>query len=435
MIIDGPLSVERQHRSQKYYNLFSFLNGFSYMCLGDTVIILLALNLGCADHVVSTLGAMLFSSFLVLPVGKLVAARVGAVRCQSIFWILRNCAALIVAASVPVTYLGHPEVATTMLLCGAFLFYGFRAAGVVMIQPLLGDIATESERPLFIATNAMLFNIASFVAMLGIIALLHIHEDSWSLMAVVIVGSAFGLTSTHFIRRMDETSAPRESARRPVGSELRASLANPLFVRQLLSGFVVNMAVIMTMPTTMLALKRGYGVSDRNALFFSLIQLVGAVIMSRAVGKLASRIGPRKVLIYCYCAFLLTTLLWAVCPMQLHPAFVWLPFFLIGGAYVSENNATMHYFLQTIPESNRVVASIAIAVLTGALAGLVGMLLSGALLRWVNASFADVAAIHRYRVYFIVSGIIMLPGIFCVKQLPPLPIEKRRLKIRWQDLF
>lgn len=435
MIIDGPLSAERQRRSQKYYHLFSLLNGFSYMCLGDTVIILLALNLGCADHVVSTLGAMLFSSYLVLPFGKVVAARVGAVRCQSFFWILRNCAALIVAASVPVAYQGHLDAATTLLLSGAFLFYGFRAAGVVMIQPLLGDIASEPERPVFIATNATLFSIASFVALLGIIALLHIHEDGWSLMAVVVVGSVFGLTSTHFIRKIDETAAPRESARRPVGSELRACLANPMFIRQLLSGFVVNMAVIMTMPTTMLALKRGYGVSDRNALFFSLIQLVGAVIMSQMVGKISGRVGPRKVLLFCYGAFLLTALLWAACPLQLHPAFVWLPFFLIGGAYVSVNNATTHYFLQTIPENNRVVASIAISVLTGALAGLAGMLLSGALLRWVNGSFADVAAIYRYRAYFIVSGIILLPGIFCVKQLPPLPIEKRRLKIRWQDLF
>lgn len=125
MIIDGPLSVERQHRSQKYYHLFSFLNGFSYMCLGDTVIILLALNLGCADHVVSTLGAMLFSSYLVLPFGKVVAARVGAVRCQSIFWILRNCAALIVAASVPVTYLGIPKWRRRCCSAGPFSSMAF----------------------------------------------------------------------------------------------------------------------------------------------------------------------------------------------------------------------------------------------------------------------------------------------------------------------
>lgn len=435
MIIDGPLSPERRQRSQKYYNLFTLLNGFSYMCLGDTVIILLALNLNCPDYVVSTLGAMLYASYLVLPIGKVVAARVGAVRCQSIFWISRNCAALIVASSVPVTHLGYPDLAITLLLGGAFLFYGFRAAGVVMVQPLIGDITSEAERPLFIGSNATLFSVASFVAMLGIIALLHIHEDGWSLMGVVIVGSAFGLTSTHFIRKIDETSAPRESARRPVWGELRLCLTKPVFIRQLLSGFVVNMAVIMTVPTTMLSLKRGYGVSDRNALFFSLIHLTSAAIMSRTAGKVSARIGPRKVLLYCYCAFLLTALLWAVSPLQLHPAFVWMPFVLIGGAFVSSNNAITHYFLQTIPENNRVVASIAINVIPGALAGIVGMLLSGALLSWVNGQFADVAAIHRYRAYFTITGIILLPGIFCIKQLPPLPIEKRRLKVRWQDLF
>lgn len=435
MIIDGPLTAERQQRSQRYYNLFSFLNGFSYMCLGDTVIILLALNMGCPDYIVATLGAMLFSSYLLLPFGKIVASRVGAVRSQATFWVLRNAAALIVAASVLVMRLGFPDTATAMLLTGAFLFYGFRAAGVVMIQPLIGDISSETQRSVFIATSAMLFNVAAFVALLGITALLHIHEDSWSLMAVVMVGATCGFTSTHFIRKIDETTAPRDSARRPLASELRISLANPLFVRQLLSGFAVNMAVIMFMPTTMLALKRGYGVSDRNALLFSLIQLVAAVIMSRAVGKIATRIGPRKVLIYCYCAFLLTGFLWAACPVHLHVWYAWLPFILIGGAFVSECNATTHYFLQTIPESNRVVASIASAVLTGALAGVAGMLLSGALLQGVNSWLADATPIHRYRAYFIISTLIMLPGLFFVKQLPPLPIEKRRLKIRWQDIF
>jgi hypothetical protein len=435
MIIDGPLTDERQRRSQYYYNFFSFLNGFSYMCLGDTVIILLALNLGCPDYVVSTLGAMLYSSYLVLPFGKLVAARVGAVRSQSFFWIMRNCAALIVAASVPVAYWGQLSTATSMLLGGAFLFYGFRAAGVVMIQPLLGDITAEKERPLFIASNAILFSTASFIALLGIIALLHVHEDRWSLMAVVVAGSIFGLTSTHFIRKIDETTAPRESARRPMFSELRIIVRNPLFLRQLLSGFVFNLAVIMTMPTTMLSLKRGYGVSDRNALYFSLVQLVGAVIMARTAGKLSALVGPRKVLILCYCAFLLTALLWVICPMQFHPLLAWMPFFLIGGAFAGGNNTISHYFLQSIPEKNRVVASIAISVFTGALAGLTGMMLSGALLRWVNDSFVAVETIQRYRVYFLATLLILLPGIFCIRQLPPLPIEKRRQKVRWQDLF
>ena len=49
MIFDGAVPVENQKRSQRNWLCFLMFNGFAYMCLGETVIILLALKLGASD--------------------------------------------------------------------------------------------------------------------------------------------------------------------------------------------------------------------------------------------------------------------------------------------------------------------------------------------------------------------------------------------------
>ena len=42
MIFKEALTPERQASSQHNYSMFNVINGLSYMCLGETVLILLA---------------------------------------------------------------------------------------------------------------------------------------------------------------------------------------------------------------------------------------------------------------------------------------------------------------------------------------------------------------------------------------------------------
>ena len=173
MIMNGPVPPERQAASKYNYKIFALINGLSYMCLGETVIILLAVQLNCKDYIVSALGAMLYFGFLLLPLGKIVTAHVGAAQSQGIFWILRNISALIVAAATPVCIYVSQTLAVIILLAGAFLFYGFRAAGTVMVQPLLGEMTNRSDRSAFIALTTALFYATCFIALVAISIVLH----------------------------------------------------------------------------------------------------------------------------------------------------------------------------------------------------------------------------------------------------------------------
>ena len=104
MIIDHPLSAEDRKISQKRMLIFNCINGFSYMCLGETLIILLAVKMMMPDTLITILGAMQYIGFVLLPLGVWRAGKVGAAQCQADFWVARNIAALLAAAyGLPLT--------------------------------------------------------------------------------------------------------------------------------------------------------------------------------------------------------------------------------------------------------------------------------------------------------------------------------------------
>lgn len=435
MIINGPLSESRLRRSQRFYAFFNVFNGFSYMCLGETVIILLAVKLNCPDYVISTLGSLLYFSFILLPAGKLLAARIGAASSQAVFWALRNTAALIVASSAIWHHYGSASGAVATLLSGAFLFYGCRAAGAVMIQPLLGNITTESNRASFLAATAALFYAASFIALLGISFVLRFSEKLAVLTGVIVTGSLFGYASSYLLRCIDESSSLRESARRPLWPSWRQAIHNQTLMRQIYACLVINLAVILTIPVSMLTVKRGYGISDRDALFFSLAQLAGSILLSQFIARLAKVYGPRKVLMGSYLALVLVAAAWVACPAAASTLFLVPLFFILGGAFVSECNAAIHYFLQSTPVEQQVNASILVSVCSGGIGGLIGLVVSGGLLHLAARFCGPQPDIYRYRLYFALAAIILIPGFWLVKNLIPLPTDKRRVRITWHDFF
>ena len=131
MIYPGPLTKQQRQKTQNNYCAFVFLNGVSYMCLGETIILLFAVKLNVPNYMGAALSAVIYFAYFMLPLGKFVAARVGAARSQAVFWTLRNITALGVAASAVTAYFGYPTLALIQIFIGACLFYGLRAAGTL----------------------------------------------------------------------------------------------------------------------------------------------------------------------------------------------------------------------------------------------------------------------------------------------------------------
>jgi len=413
------------------------MNGLAYMCVGETIMILLSVKLGFPDYVVAILSGMLFFGFLLLPLGKTVTAMVGGAKSQAFFWVSRNIAALAVASASIWSLLGMRGVAIVFMIIGAFLFYGFRAAGVVMSQPLMGDIATEEERARVIATNGGLFYAACFVSLVVISTLLKLSDSVLVLTLIIVAGSTVGICSSRFLRKVDETRSLIESARKPVAREMAEAFRTPVLRRLLFCSFVNNLAMIMVLPVTILVLKKGYGYSDTGALLFSLVQFASSAVMSFVSGRVSEKVGPRKTMIMAYVMMLVMTSMWVGMPRGgwlVMPLCIVL--FVMAGAFrITIDNSVVHYFLQTVPAERRVASSMLLNMTTGVCAGVAGMVLSGSVLyllgRKGHAAGSGPEMLHLYRTYYAVALALLSPCLVFLTRLEPLPIEKRRIKRSW----
>ncbi len=414
MIYDRPLTAQQRTISQKNYNRYNAINGASYMCLGETVIILFAVKLHAPDFVVALIGSMMFLGFLLLPLGVLRTARRGAAQSQADFWVCRNISAMLVALSAVIGQF-NLTLAWGIMLLGAFLFYGFRAAGVVMSQPLIGDITSSSDRARLIARSTGLFYISGLAALL-VISLLLKFDSIWILTLIIAAGATLGVTASAFIRKIDETSAIRKSASLPLLPQLSRAFNDRVLRNQIYAGFLINLAVIMLAPISVLVVKRGYGMSDTQAIIFSLAQFAAAIAGTQISGKIIEKFSSYKLMLWAYCLIFPVCLFWMTAPAEISTQWVFLlPFLLIGALSISMQNAMTHYFLGSVPKERQVASALFISLTTGALGGVSGMVLSGGLLKLSGWIFDS--GLWVYRGYFAGTAIIFLLGIRFMRRL------------------
>ena len=406
MICNRPLTPAELASSQRNYLLYNGVNGASYMCLGETVLILFAVKLQSPDTIIAILGGMIHFGFLLLPLGKIMTARVGAARSQADFWVMRNIAALIVAAAAPVALYVSQLLAGILLVTGAFLFYGFRAAGVVMCQPLVGEICPKEHLGSFLSKAWIYFYSSGVLAVAAITLCMKLNDSIWMLFSIIVAGTMLGIFSSTFVRKVHETGEIARNARRPVRGELLLLLKDKVIMRQLIAGMICNMSSIFIVPISMLTLKRGYGVQDGTALIYSLVQFGSCIGISLLLSKLADRFGGRKMIIAGFYFNYIIIAVWLLLPNTFHPLLAVLPFAICSVCTVVTSTSMPQYFIHTVSPKNQVVASMLIAVGTGVLAALPGMFLSSLFLKGASLLNSSGIPMLTYKYYF--TGILLL---------------------------
>ena len=409
MIFEFPLTEEQRKTSQLNYCRYCMINGASYMCLGETVVVLFATKLEASNTVIAVIGAMLFLGYLMLPLGVLRTRQVGAAQTQADFWVCRNCAAVMVASSALIA-LYSKHLAVGWLLLNCFLFYGCRAAGLVMAQPLIGDITTNDDRAKLLGDSNARFYIAAVCSLVTVSVILH-YNDSISVLSCIIVAGAFlGVTSSVFIRKIHETSSLRESARQPQLPLLRVAIHDSCIRKQIWAGIAINLGSIMLASLSVATLKRGYHVSDTHAIIFSTVQFAAAIVGSKLTAPIAKRFGAKLLFIFSFLLVFPVCLFWLAMPssfaMPWLKVLLFIPFFLIGAYSALSNSAIVYYFLQTVPKDHQVIGTMFIHVTTGVTASLIGMLASGAIIRSCEHFFGD--GIAMFKSYFAAAFVFLL---------------------------
>jgi hypothetical protein len=125
-------------------------------------------------------------------------------------------------------------------------------------------------------------------------------ESIWVIMAIIMFGACVGVFSTRYIRRIDESSALIEAARRSIMPEIREAWKIPKIRKLIFAMYTAYMAVIMLGASSMLSIKRGYGVSDTAALYFSLMQFLASALFSWISAKIIRKHGSKFAIMWSF---------------------------------------------------------------------------------------------------------------------------------------
>ena len=433
MILNRQLTPEERRASQRNHLSFCLINGASYMCLGENVVILLAVHLAAPSTIVALIGSMMYIGYLALPLGVRRTARVGAAACQADFWICRNMAALLIAASAVVARFS-PPVAWGMIVVGSFLFYACRAAGCVLGMPLIGDIASREEVSVFIGANNRYFYGSGVAAIVAVAAMTHFCEGVWTLVGVIVFGAMCGFTSSHFIRGINESGAVREAAGRRLLPGMIEVFRSADIRRLSLAWFGLNLTFVMLAPISVLALRRGFGFSDTAVLVCAVAQFAAGCLISPLSGRLGKHLGPRFVLAAFFALFIVATLGWCVFPpCDGSPSFAGyaaalLLFAVIGVAQIATANAATAYFLMICPDARaQVPGTIAVQILASVGAGLCGSAFASGLLLLADRIVAHFGGrFGQFRIYFMLAAPIFALCWFQVLRLRTVIHDFRR---------
>ncbi len=426
MLYDLPsLPAKVQRRSQNHYLTFNFMNGLSYRCVGETVVVLAALAMKCPDYIVALLSAMMFLGYLTLPLGRFTCARWGATVTQMIFWTARNLAALGIVVAAVLSIVGWYRTAVALLLLCSFTFYGCRAAGLVSNMPLLGCIAQDNCGR-FLQFNQAVFYVGSCISLVAMGWFLQSHRGLASICIVMGTGAAIGLLSVLVLRGVDETATLRESSRQPVLPQLRHAFHDRIFLKLLLANFCLNLCLILAVQNQILAIKRSYGASDWTAMLYSLVMCAGGIFFTYLAAAVVKYLGPRQILLITLTALAGLCLAWWIAPTTLN-AWLFIPLFAIaGGAGALFDSCVAHYFLASVPRENQVICSICNYLLAGGGAGAVGLIGVGTLLRHlVPKDLPDAEVLGAYQHFYAVGLALCLLSLWAIAALPPLPMELR----------
>lgn len=381
----------------------------------DSVLILYAIRNGVGDSAVAILASFIHLTMPLVIVGKSLIARIGAARTWGLGWFFRNVSALLMIAAPWLPREIPQSARTALILVGGFGFAAFRSIGLVGNSPIIGEVTSDGDRGRFLSGNWTRATSSQLVALVAMIILLRVADEMWMFQMVIAIGASLGMYVGILLATVPESEVPRLSARKPLGEVLYRAW-HIRRMRRLLFAWAASFAAFtLVVPFATITIKNGYGLSDYQALTFTLLTLAGGITASVVNGVVADRVGPRPLLVIYVAMLAGIALYWAAAPVRLLIVPTGIAYFLAGYAKFGILASSNHYFLNIADGSDRVGSSMVLRAISGAVAGLVGSIIGGGILAILNGMGLE--GLPVYRTYFRIAVLALLAIIPIVRAL------------------
>lgn len=400
------LSPEAQARGRKLIQRFFTLNGISIAFLMDNVLLLYAIRNGVPDPVVAVIASFLYLTMPFMIFGKAALARFGAAHTWSLSWFMRYLSASIMILAPAVSTIAPQMTVTAVVVIGSFGFAAFRSMGIVCSTPLEGDVTTPGIRGNFLAGNFLRVNTTQILSTMLLIAIIRLSDELWIYQLVFGAACLLGMYACTILARIPESHVPKTSARKPLSTAFLEIRGNTRIRRLIYAWCAGSAAYMMVIPFLMIAVKSGYGVSDSEAVTFSLLIMAGGILSSLVNRVAADKIGPKPIMVLNTVLLITVAAYWAAAPETFLMFPVALTFFIAGFCKLGILHGQIHAFLSSVKDTDRVGINLIIRVISGAVAGLASSVIGGGVLSLLETAGVQGLDIHRF--YFRITILLLM---------------------------
>ena len=411
MIVKGKLSLAQQAQGRKYWHIFNILNAMSFVCVADSVLYLFALEIGCPQYIIPIIASFMYIGFLAMPLGKILTARVGAGYSLAFFWTLRSLFAAVSIASPFIIAKFGMQAGIITLLLGVLGFYISLSAGLVAVNPILGEITLPDQSGKFTALIFRNFNLVALIGLAIISFIMREYPAQQTFQIIIGCGVVAGLISAYVSSKLKETNLPKESAQEPIWGSLKAAFKNSIGRKLIFANIAVMSGIVLVLPISITAVKIGYNVTDSTALICALIQFGGGILIASISAIVSTHSGPRPVILVAFSLLIISALLWIVAPAEFSIYHTGLIFILNGAAGMGAPMALTHYFLNTVSAKDRIGYSLFISMISGTIAGIFSFVVGSGLLKFIpmmGYSGMDVFKIYFSIIIFFLLGFLIV---------------------------
>lgn len=409
MIVDRVLTAAERKSAQNVLRDHAVLSAFAGGCGSETLLMLFAISLGVSDAILSATGSLTYFSYLFLPLGFKLTARVGAVKSIGNFLFVSGLLYLMITIS------GFTRSAWLMIMMWVILHL-CRSCSASMFFPLQKNISTEEERPGMLAKISSAGMVTGLCLTLLTAWLLSVFPHKVLLPVLFILACFFNILNSFNIRRIIEPAALKRMANHTVIKQAMMAWRLPILRRQIYVGSAMNLFLAMVPPMNVLVMKQGYHLPNSSIMILVAVQTISAIIALRIYKKLTLKFGPAEVLVRVCPLTWLLFLYWIFAPKEISLLTAMPPFILSGALAVVISTGLGNYFTNTVGNTHQVGGTFWVFVITGGAMGVIGMVMNPLILKMVQFCGAA-SGIGMYRWYFVITALLFACLIYAPKRL------------------
>jgi MFS family permease len=419
----AALSPYRLGKARELFNVFNVFNALSWNFLAANIITLFAMRLEASSTYIGLLSALLYISFLFLPLGKLLSKKFSIVGIFAFTWAIRAVTMLLAVAAPFAEMAGNRDRALGLLLLGVLLFHFLRGIGMIGNTPVLNELAVGPDRGSYMTQIQIINSAIGMFAGFAIAMILGRDPPIYFYSIILLAGIICGILSGILIRKVPEPPKEEAGEKIKLTAAFKDALTQPALRRFVVIFLLVALVSATSRAFIVVYAREVFLQTDGMVSLYTVFGGLGNLMIGILIKFLVDRIGAKPIFIICVLMGFLSMI-----PVVFFPAgavenlttailFLAFLFFILNFGFLGAEGIAQTYFMGLVPQEKMVNMGVIYFFIFG-VAGAGGSLLAGILLDVLAG--AGLSVFLSFKILFIILVALTLIALILQRKLTSL---------------